>query len=33
VDSELANDLSVMQTVRKAGLTFAPEAARSACGT
>ena len=26
VDSELANDLSVMQTVRKAGLTFAPEA-------
>jgi radical SAM superfamily enzyme YgiQ (UPF0313 family) len=26
VDSELANDLTVMQTVRKAGLTFAPEA-------
>ena len=26
VDSELVNDLSVMQTVRKAGLTFAPEA-------
>jgi len=26
VDSELANDLAVMQTVRKAGLTFAPEA-------
>ncbi len=26
VDSELANDLSVMRTVRKAGLTFAPEA-------
>ena len=26
VDSELANDLCVMQTVRKAGLTFAPEA-------
>ncbi|MEN6594614.1 MAG: TIGR03960 family B12-binding radical SAM protein [Clostridiaceae bacterium] len=26
VDSELANDFSVMQTVRKAGLTFAPEA-------
>jgi len=26
VDSVLANDLSVMQTVRKAGLTFAPEA-------
>jgi radical SAM family uncharacterized protein len=26
VDSELANDLSVMQSVRKAGLTFAPEA-------
>ena len=26
VDSELAGDLSVMQTVRKAGLTFAPEA-------
>lgn len=26
VDSELAADLSVMQTVRKAGLTFAPEA-------
>ncbi len=26
VDSELANDLVVMQTVRKAGLTFAPEA-------
>jgi len=26
VDSELANDLSVMQTVRKGGLTFAPEA-------
>ncbi|MPM53582.1 hypothetical protein SDC9_100350 [bioreactor metagenome] len=26
VDSELANDLTVMQSVRKAGLTFAPEA-------
>ena len=26
VDSELANDLAVMRTVRKAGLTFAPEA-------
>ncbi len=26
VDSELANDLPVMQSVRKAGLTFAPEA-------
>jgi len=26
VDSELAGDLKVMQTVRKAGLTFAPEA-------